>query len=120
MSTPMDGSAERQVRDHTPPSGGKHAQDGAAKQPGVEEIEADIARTREELAATVDALTDRLDVKSRVRGKVDQTKQDAVQRVHLVRERATDQNGRPTPPVIAGAVAVVALVALLVWRKARS
>ena len=105
MSTPMDGSDPTQQTE--------------GKQPGVEEIEADIARTREELAATVDALTDRLDVKSRVRGKVEQTKQDAVERVHEARDRATDQDGRPTPPVIAGAAVLVALVALLVWRKAR-
>ncbi|WP_295662082.1 DUF3618 domain-containing protein, partial [uncultured Nocardioides sp.] len=89
------------------------------RQPGVEEIEADIERTRAELAATVEALTDRLDVKSRLRGKVEHTKRDAVQRVHTARSRATDQDGRPTPPVIAGAAALVALVALLVWRRTR-
>lgn len=104
MSTPMDE---------------KPGQDQSQGTPGVEEIEADIARKREELAATVDALTDRLDVKSRVRGKVEQTKQDALHRVHTARDQATDQDGRPTPPVIAGAAAVVLLVVLVVWRRSR-
>ena len=38
-----------------------------------EEIEADIARTREELAHTVDELTARLDVKARVQERIHQT-----------------------------------------------
>ncbi len=87
--------------------------------PGVDEIEADIARTREQLATTVDELTGRLDVKSRVKGRVEQTKQDAARRVHMARDKATDPDGRPTPPAIAGAVAAVALVALVVWWRRR-
>lgn len=111
-------------------TGGEHAagKDGkgstdnnkdSGDQPSVAEIEADIARTREQLAATVDELTDRLDVKSRVKGRVEQTRRNAVQRVHLARDRATDDAGRPTPPVIAGAVAAIALLALVVWWRQR-
>ncbi len=66
--------------------------------PGVDEIEADIARTREALAGTVDELAGRLDVKARARARIEQT-----------------------PPATLGAVAfaVTALVGLLVWRRRR-
>ena len=129
MSTPMNESGQNHEPEHQHAPDRTHEFDRThesdrnqgqeTRQPGVEEIEADIERTRAELAATVDALTDRLDVKSRLRGKVEHTKRDAVQRVHTARNRATDQDGRPTPPVIAGAAALVALVTLLVWRRTR-
>jgi hypothetical protein len=41
--------------------------------PSAEQIEADIARTREELAHTVDELTARLDVKARMQERIQQT-----------------------------------------------
>jgi len=41
--------------------------------PSAEQIEADIARTREELAHTVDELTARLDVKARMQERIHQT-----------------------------------------------
>jgi hypothetical protein len=120
MSTPLNEQPDQgrpgTVHDLHPERSQEHDTD---RDQSVEEIEADIARTREELAATVDALTDRLDVKSRVRGKVAQTRRDAVQRVQTVRDRATDAEGRPTPPVIAGAAAVALLVVLIVWRRTR-
>jgi hypothetical protein len=91
--------------------------------PGIEEIETDIARTREELAATVDELTARLDVKTRVKESVQQTKDQAVDRIRTVRDQATDEDGRPTPTTlgIGGAVAatVVVIVALTLWRRRR-
>jgi hypothetical protein len=91
--------------------------------PGIEDIETDIARTREELAATVDELTARLDVKTRVKESVQQTKDQAVDRIRTVRDQATDEDGRPTPTTlgIGGAVAatVVVIVALTLWRRRR-
>ena len=102
--------------------------------PDMHEIEADIARTREELADTVDALTARMDVKARARDRVQrtrdqavtriqQTRRQAVMRVHTVRERATDEEGKPTPATLgAGGVlaAVVALVVgLVIWTRRR-
>ncbi|GAA4753581.1 hypothetical protein GCM10023350_43570 [Nocardioides endophyticus] len=78
----------------------------------AEQIEADIARTRAELAHTVDELTGRFDVKARVQ-----------ERVREVRDRATDDQGRPTPGTMAvgGAAlaAVVAIVATVLWRRRR-
>jgi MYXO-CTERM domain-containing protein len=70
------------------------------------EIEADIARQREALADTVDELQARLDVKARARAKVAE-----------LRDRATDDSGRPTPAVIGAAVGVLLLVGALVYRR---
>lgn len=65
-------------------------------------LEADIARQRAELAETVQDLHHRLDVKSRAQEKAQQKAED-------IKER---------PQVLAaGAGVVLALVALLVWRK---
>lgn len=61
-----------------------------------EQIEAEIEAQREQLAATVDQLTHKLDVK----------------------DRMTTDTGRPRPELLAAAgVAVVAVVALVVWRR---
>lgn len=84
---------------------------GTAAESGqsAEEIEADIARTRAELAHTVDELTARFDVKARVQ-----------ERVQEVRDRATDDRGRPTPATMAiGGAVVVAIVVTVIWRRRR-
>jgi hypothetical protein len=91
--------------------------------PGTAEIEADIARTREDLAATVDELTARLDMKSRVKASVQQTRDQAAARVRMVRDQATDDEGRPTPATLSVgggvAAAVIVVVALGLWRRSR-
>lgn len=83
-----------------------------SQSPSAEEIEADIARTRAELAHTVDELTARFDVKARMQ-----------ERVQGLRDRATDDEGRPTPTTLgAGGAAVavlVAIVAIAIWRRSR-
>jgi hypothetical protein len=71
-----------------------------------EEIEADIARQREELAATVTELHARLDVKARSKAKAAE-----------LRGRATTPDGQPDPRVLAAAVAVVVLAGVAFWRK---
>ena len=73
-----------------------------------DEIEADIERQREELAATVTQLQSKLDVKAR-----------AQHRAAVLRDRATTESGRPRPELVAGAVAALAVVGLLVWRRTR-
>ena len=74
-----------------------------------EQIEADIARQREELAATVSRLEAKLDVKTRARHKAAELK-----------DRATTDTGKPRPELLAAAGAGVAvLVGLLVWRHRR-
>lgn len=65
-----------------------------------DQIRADIAATRSELERTVDALSARLDVKSRVQARV------------------TDPANRPQ--LIAAGVGVAALLALVVTKKVRS
>jgi MYXO-CTERM domain-containing protein len=73
-----------------------------------EEIEADIARQREQLATTVNDLQARLDVKTRTKHKVAE-----------LRGRATTADGRPTPQVMGGAAAALAVVVGLVLLRRR-
>jgi hypothetical protein len=72
-------------------------------------IRADIERTRENLAETVDALHAKLDVKSQATAKV----------AHF-KDRATTENGRPRPEIVAGAVVAALLVAGLIWWRRAS
>jgi hypothetical protein len=75
-----------------------------------EQIEADIARQRDELADTVDALHAKLDVKARAKDKAAD-----------LRDQATTDDGKPKPQVLAAAAAVlVAVGALIVFRVRRS
>ena len=71
-----------------------------------EQIEAEIALQREQLAATVDQLSAKLDVKSQAQRKAAELK-----------DRATTDSGAPRPEVLAAAGSLVAMtVALLWWR----
>lgn len=75
-----------------------------------EQIEADIARQREQLAATVTELQAKLDVKTRAKAKAAELK-----------GRATTADGKPTPPVLGGAAAaVLVVVGLVLLRRRRS
>ena len=82
---------------------------GASVQSDPAEIEARIEATRADLAATIDTLGAKVDVRSRVRRRW----RDAV-------EGATDGQGRPTPraeATVAAAVAVgCGVAAVVVWR----
>jgi len=84
----------------------------SSDQTQTQQIQADIEQQREELAETGDALTAKLDVKARAR-----------QRFQAIRSAATDEQGRPTPPVLAGTAVVTAVVVagvvLTVWRARR-
>jgi len=75
--------------------------------PTPDQIEAEIEVQRAQLAATVDALAAKLDVKSQAQAKVAELK-----------DRATTDTGSPRPEVMGGAVAAVVLsVAYVVWRR---
>lgn len=72
-----------------------------------EELEAEIAIQREQLAGTVDELAAKLDVKSQ-----------AQQKVAALKDSATTDDGRPRNEVLAAGGSLVAMaVVLLLWRR---
>ena len=71
---------------------------------GIEELQADIERTRGELGDTVAALSDKMDVKTRTQN-----------RIHEVADNAKAEPAVPVAAVLAAAVAV----GLLVWLRRR-
>ncbi len=71
-------------------------------------IEADIERQREDLAQTVDQLSQKLDVKAQAKAKAAD-----------VKDRATTDSGKPRPELVGAAVSLVAVVALIVWWRRR-
>jgi hypothetical protein len=73
-----------------------------------EQIEADIERQRDELAATVSQLQAKLDVKARAKDKVAD-----------LQDRATTDTGQPRPELLAAAAVAVVLLGVLVWRRNR-
>lgn len=85
-------------------------------------IEQDIRRHRENLAETVDELSDRLDVKAQARRRVESARAQVRERVdHATRGVRSSESGdlaRVAAPVLAG-VAVLALVAGIVRRSRR-
>lgn len=75
-----------------------------------EELEAEIALQREQLAGTVDDLAAKLDVKSQ-----------AQQKVADLKDAATTDTGAPRPEVVAAAGSLVAMaLVLVVWRLRRT
>jgi MYXO-CTERM domain-containing protein len=76
--------------------------------PEAERLSADIQRQREQLADTVDALHDKLDVKAQAKHKAAD-----------LRDRSTTATGRPRPELIGVALAMALLVGLVVWRRRR-
>lgn len=92
----------------------------------IDEVRADIAATRAQLADTVDALTSKLDVKEQGRQKIAAAK-DSVQ--HAASDTAahvsdaatkTVQTAEPYKvPIAAGAAAVVAVLAVVLIRRRR-
>lgn len=56
------------------------------------DLEADIARHRAELADTIDQLTAKLDVKSRVRGQAVRTKEDVSRKVRSLQEHTSSES----------------------------
>ena len=75
-----------------------------------EQIEAEIALQREQLADTVDELAAKLDVKSR-----------ATEKVTSLKDSATTESGKPRPEVLAAAGSLAAMaVVILLWRRRRT
>jgi hypothetical protein len=88
----------------------EHAADrvgGDARNPA--EIEAEIERTRAQLAGTIDEITDRV-----------HPKRLAQRGVARVKDAFVDEQGRPRPrPLIVAAAGTAVLVAFAIWRKRR-
>ena len=103
---------------HRAPGGNAPTDDAS---PEVADLQADIERTRADLAETVDQLTAKLDVKTRVRKSVADTKEDATAQLLKLRDQATDEQGKPTPKALGiggGALAaVIAVVVIALWRR---
>ncbi|HYH34058.1 MAG TPA: DUF3618 domain-containing protein [Nocardioides sp.] len=78
-------------------------------QPTPEQMEAEIAAQRAELARTVDQLAGKLDVRSR-----------AQHQAAGLRDRATTDSGSPRPEVLAAGASLLAMVVVLVWWRHRS
>jgi hypothetical protein len=90
-------------------SGGTAQHNGAAPDTSPEALEAQVERNREELAATVDALHHKLDVKAQ-----------AKLRVARLRDAMTTDSGKPSPALLGVAGLAVVGVGLLIWRRTRS
>lgn len=74
-----------------------------------EQIESEIEAQREQLAATVDQLAAKLDVKAKAQA-----------RIATAKDAATTDDGRPRPEVLAAVGAIVAsVIAFVVWRTRR-
>jgi len=96
--------------DHLPPEPGPDA--------GIDDIQADIERTRKELGDTVGALSAKLDVKERTKQKALETREYVVDRAQAVRHAATE-DPRIKAPLI-GVLVIGALTAgIVVWRRRR-
>ena len=89
-----------------------------------EQIEAEIAAQREQLANTVDHLAAKLDVKSQAKQKVASLKGSAATATSQARQKAvslqgsaTTDAGKPRPEVLGAAGSLIAMaVVLIVWR----
>lgn len=84
----------------------------------ISDIEADVEQTRNELGQTVEALSDKLDVKARAQEKVADTKEQVVEKADSLRHAATD-NPKRTVPIAAIAVLGAVAVGIVVWRRRR-
>ena len=95
------------------------AADAAVTPNDPEAIREEINRTREEMGETLDALGAKLDVKGQAKAKADQAKMQAQTLVNRAKEQVLDAYRRQPAAVIAGAGAVLAIVAGLLVRRAR-
>lgn len=110
----------------SPPSGsGAHRRD-------VGEIQAEVEQNREELGRTVEALSQKLDVKTRAaqwfRARRAQTeglllalRVRAARLGSTAQESVVDEQGRPKPivPAACAALVTVVIAGLLIWRRRR-
>jgi hypothetical protein len=85
---------------------------------GIDDIQADIEQTRNELGETVEALSSKLNVKERAKEKAVETRHNVADKADTLRHAATDNPKRTVPVmvvVLIGALTVWAVV----WRRRR-
>ena len=80
-----------------------------APKPTIEELRAEIKRTRADLGETVQALAAKADVKARAKEQVEVARERAVETVRA--------NQVPIAIVVAGAMAVVGIILVLRGRR---
>ena len=85
---------------------------------GIDDIQADIERTRKELGDTVGALSAKLDVKERAKDKAVETKERVVDTAHTVGRVAT-HDPKVKVPLIAALVIGALAAGVVVWRRRR-
>jgi flagellar biosynthesis GTPase FlhF len=94
-----------------------------AKDASAEEIEADIAATRERLAESVDALADKVNVKARAQEKAEQTKEQAKEKLDQAKTKGQDLLGQarqaPRPVQLAMVAVPIAVLVLLIVKAVR-
>ena len=87
----------------------------------MDALEADIARTRQDLAHTVDLLAAKLDMKTRIRNRVAETREAATAQAQTARTYLVGVDGKPTPAVMSvggGMFAALAAVVLVrLWMR---
>ena len=81
---------------------------------GVDDIQADIERTREQLGETVGALSAKLDVKGRAQQKIADTRERVIDKSREVRSQA---QAAPVPVAAVAAVAAALLLGIIIWRR---
>jgi hypothetical protein len=96
--------------DSTPPEPGPDA--------GIDDIQADIERTRKELGDTVGALSAKLDVKERAKDKIAETKERVVDTAQTMGRVAT-HDPKVKMPLIAALVIGGLAMGVVVWRRRR-
>jgi hypothetical protein len=85
---------------------------------GIDDIQADIERTRKELGETVGALSAKLDFKERTKQKAAESKERVVDTAQTVRHAATE-DPRVKVPLIAALLIGVLAIGVVVWRRRR-
>ena len=92
-----------------------------ADAPEVDALEADIARTRQDLAHTVDQLAAKLDIKTRIRNRVAETSDAVSAQAQTARAYLVGADGKPRPAVmsVGGGIlaALAALVLVRLWMR---
>ena len=98
------------------------------EKPTAEQLEAEIAETREHLAASVDQLAAKLDVKTQAQDKIADTKAQAQEKVHQATDTVKDTGqdlvarfkaaSRPIQAAIVGGPLAI-LVVIIIGRARR-